>query len=210
MTTTSDMGRVNTRRAGSLRHNPFATRFTRPGRLPPRNEAGDPLDSAALLDRLVAEGGSAGLEGPHGSGKTTLLFAIAAAAATAGRLGGIVRLQNRGDAVAVVRMAARAAPRTIVCVDSWERMGPIASAVARWTAWRRGCGLLVTSHRRTGLPVLMECRTTVSLLRRLVRALPDHGGLITDADIATAHAAHGGDIREALLELYDRFERRAR
>jgi len=210
MTGTSDRGRADVARGGIPRRNPFATRFTRPGRLVPRDPAGAPLDPQMLLDRLSAAGGSAALEGPHGSGKTTLLMALAAAAAAAGRLGGIVRLHTRGDAVTVVRLVAHAAPGTIVCIDSWERMGPIATAVARWIAWRRGCGFLVTSHRRTGLPVLVKCRTTVPLLARLVASLPDHGGFVTDADIAAAHAAHRGNLREALLDLYDRFEHRAR
>lgn len=210
MTTTGDPCRVTSRIPGASRRNPFATRFIRPGRLAPRDGTGLPLDAAALLERLTAGGGAAALEGPHGSGKTTLLLAIAAAATAAGRLGGIVRVRTRADAMAVVRLVARVAPNALVCVDSWERMGPIAAACTRWTARRRGCGLLVTSHRRTGLPVLVECCTTVPLLAQLVGALPDHGGLITDADVAAAHAAHGGNLREALLDLYDRFEARAR
>lgn len=189
--------------------NPFTTRFIRPGSLAPRDAEGAPLDVAALLDRLTILGGSAAIEGPHGSGKTTLLVAVADALAATGRLAGMVRLRTWSDGIRAVRLIFRAAAGTTVLIDSWERMGPVASRVALWTARRRGCGLLVTSHRHTGLPVLVQGRTSVALLRRLVAALPDHGGLIVADDIAAAHAAHGGNLREALLDLYDRFERRA-
>jgi hypothetical protein len=40
--------------------------------------------------------------------------------------------------------------------------------------------------------------------------LPDHGGLITGDDIDDACRRHAGNLREALYDLYDRFERRAR
>jgi hypothetical protein len=190
--------------------NPFATRFTQPGRLAPHGIDGLPLDLVRMLDQLAAVGGSGAIEGPHGSGKTTLLVALADRLMGESRLGGLVRLRSPGDAVSALRRILRAAPGTTICIDSWERMGTAAATLARWFAWRRGCGLLVTSHRRTGLPSLIHCRTSAGLLERLVSTLPDHGGLIAGDDIAAAHAAHGGNLREALLDLYDRFERRCR
>ena len=48
------------------------------------------------------------------------------------------------------------------------------------------------------------------LLRAIVAALPDHGGLIQDEDLTAAFARHGGNLRESLSDLYDRFEERAR
>jgi len=165
---------------------------------------------AAIVGRLADLGGTAAIEGPHGSGKTTLLVAVAESLAMTGRLAGMVRLRAWSDGVRAVRLVSRAAAGTMVLVDSWERMGPVAARVALWSARRRGCGLLVTSHRPTGLPVLAQGRTSLELLERLVAALPDHGGLIAADDIAAAHTTHDGNLREALLDLYDRFERRAR
>jgi len=190
--------------------NPFTTRFIRPGSLAPRDAEGNPLDMAAIVGRLADLGGTAAIEGPHGSGKTTLLVAVAESLAMTGRLAGMVRLRAWSDGVRAVRLVSRAAAGTMVLVDSWERMGPVAARVALWSARRRGCGLLVTSHRPTGLPVLAQGRTSLELLERLVAALPDHGGLIAADDIAAAHTTHDGNLREALLDLYDRFERRAR
>lgn len=210
MSMTTQQGSPAVPSAYRVRRNPFATRYTGPGRLVPLDPAGKPVSLVALLARLAVAGGSGAIEGPHGSGKTTLLVALAQALGMNGRFGGLIRLRARSDAIAAVRLVARATPGTTVGIDSWERMGPIAGTVVRWTAHRRGCGLLVTSHRRTGLPVLIECRTSVALLAELVAALPDHEGVIAETDVAAAHAAHGGNLRESLLELYDLFEYRAR
>jgi hypothetical protein len=66
----------------------------------------------------------------------------------------------------------------------------------------------VTSHQPAGLPVLWRCETTPDLLRAIIARLPDHGGLVDDADIAAAFHRHGGNLRESLYDLYDRVERR--
>lgn len=189
--------------------NPFATRHTAPGRLAPRDSRGAPLDLAALLAAARAAGAAA-IEGRHGAGKTTVLTALANRLAEAGLLAGLVRTRSRADGVAVLR-AVRAAPAgTTVCIDSWEALGRVGAAVIRWAARRRRVNILVTSHRPTGMQTLVHCATTPDLLARLVADLPPHGGLIGAADVEQAFRRHDGDVREALYDLYDRFERRAR
>lgn len=195
--------------AAAPRRNPFATRHVRPGRLVPCDENGAPLD----LDALVARAGAprvATIEGPHGSGKTTLLVALANRLAAAGQLAGTIRTESRSAGAAVLAALLRAAPGTTLCVDGWETLGGAAAAVARWVARRRGVGLIATSHGPVRMPTLVRCGTTPALLARLVADLPDHGGLIGADDVTAAFMAHGGDIREALYDLYDRFERRSR
>jgi len=195
--------------AATRRRNPFATRHTSPGTLRPRDQHGEPLDIAALAARARSLPVAA-LVGPHGAGKSNLLRAVARHLAAEGRLAATVRVRSPGDGWGVVQ-AVRAAPRaTTLCVDGWEALGGVWPAIARWVAWRRRVGLLVTCHRATGVPELVRCTTTPALLRRLVDDLPDHGGLITDADIAAAFTTRQGDVREALYDLYDRFERRSR
>lgn len=190
--------------------NPFATRFTRPGRLAIRGRDGSPLDPATLVEALDGMGGTAALEGPHGSGKTTLLLAVAAVLGARRRLGGLLRLHGRGDAGRALALMRTAAPGSVLCVDSWEQAGLWTGGAIRRAGRRRGVGLLVTSHRATQLPLLHRCGTSSILLARLVDDLPSHGGLITSADIEAAHARHGGDLRSALFDLYDRFEARIR
>lgn len=189
--------------------NPFATRHTRPGCLVPRDPAGEPLDVVALAAR-ARRLRTAAIEGPHGAGKTNLLHALARHLAGADLLGGTVRVRSRRDGLAVVRAALRARPGTTVCVDGWEALGRAGAVVVRRLAACRRVGLVVTCHRSAGLPALVRCTTTPALLARLVADLPGHGGLIDASDVREAFAARCGNVREALYDLYDRFERRAR
>lgn len=188
--------------------NPFATRHTRPGTLPPLTADGRPRDVAALAAEILRLGG-AGLEGPHGSGKSTLLVALATELEARDRLATILRLGRRGSVTALAAIL-RSAPGRVVCLDGWETLGRPLAALARLVARRRRVILVVTSHRPAGLPLTVRTETSLPLLEVLVRRLPDHGGLITADDMEAAFAGHRGNLREALLDLYDRFEHRAR
>jgi len=197
-----------------LPRNPFATRFTRPGQIRPLDGCGQPIDPAALCDRLAAIGGAAAIEGPHGSGKTTLLTHLAAELEGRGTLAARVRLRSWRDACVAVAAILRAGPGRTVCIDSWERLGPVMGPLARLAALVCRCGLLVTSHRGSGLPLLVRCETTPALLAGILRQLPEHerwqGELVFAADVEQAFATCGGNLRESLYELYDRFDRRVR
>lgn len=191
------------------RANPFATRHVRPGRLVPRDADGVPLD----VDLIVARArdlGVAAIEGPHGAGKSNLLTTLAARLAAAGLLAGSVRPGPQRGGVTLLGVVLRASPGTTLCVDGWETLGHFRGAVVVWAARLRRVGLIATTHRATGMPVLVRCRTTPALLASLVADLPDHGGLIGATDITAAFTACRGDVREALYDLYDRFERRSR
>ena len=194
--------------------NPFATRFTRPGRIAPLEGTGRRVDVDELVDRLRGLGGTAAIVGPHGSGKSTLLVHLAAAIERGGERVPLVRLRSWRDVPAAWAAIRDAAPGGMVCIDSWECIGLAARSVLRLASRLKGCGLLVTSHRDVRMPELVRCGTTASLLRWIVRSLPGHeswhGTLICDSDIEAAFAIHGGNLRESLYELYDRFEARAR
>jgi energy-coupling factor transporter ATP-binding protein EcfA2 len=194
--------------------NPFATRFTRPGRIEPFDHQGNRIDVDALLERLHLLGGTAAIVGPHGSGKSTLLVHLADAIDRRGEHVHRVRLHSWRDAFAAWKAIRRAPARGTVCIDSWECLG-VASRTALLLAARlTGRGLLVTAHRGADMPQLVHCGTTATLLRSIVRTLPGrdgwHGTWILDSDVESAFAAHGGNLRESLYELYDRFEVRAR
>lgn len=189
------------------RGNPFSTRYTAPGRLPPLAADGDPLDIDPLVAR-ISRGGVVAIVGPHGSGKTTLLVTL------------VRRLEESGHPVRFVRASAAEALRTLVrtmcrtpaggtvAVDSWERLGPLSRGIVRLAAGWRRCGLVVTAHRAGGLPVLAACRTTPRLLAAVVDRLPSAAAAIEAGDIAVAYARHAGNLRDALGMLYDRFEER--
>ncbi len=191
------------------RHNPFATRFTRPGAVPPLDSLGLPLDVAALARRARCLGVSA-IEGMHGAGKSTLLAALASTLADSGLLAGRIRSRSRRDGPIVARAVFRSRPGTMLCVDGWETLGVLQGALVSHVARYRGVGLIVTVHRPGRMATLVHCTTSPALLGRIVADLPDHGGLIAAEDVVDAYAAHGGNLREALYDLYDRFERRCR
>ena len=197
---------------GSAILNPFASRYTRPGCLPPLDYMGRCIDADAMLSAFDHMGAMASIRGPHGAGKSTLLTHLADRWEDRGMAVERVRLRTRADMAQAMACIGRAPDAGLVCIDSWE----LAGGFARWRACRKarsvGCRLLVTEHRRTGLPALIECRTTAALLGKIVSQLPDHhrwfGTLIDSLDIEAAFALSGGTLREAIAELYDRFERR--
>lgn len=157
----------------------------------------------ALIARLASLGYRAAIVGPHGAGKTTLLEDLESP------------LRARGFRITVVRLAAdarrppndwrsRAAalgPRDIVCLDGAEQLSTIAWLRFRWRA-RRAAGLIVTSHARGRLPLLVECTTSIDLLDRIVRRLspaPAPGAPSAEE----LFRRHRGNLRDALRELYD-------
>jgi hypothetical protein len=191
--------------------NPFSTRHVRPGRIPPLGDRGEPLAIDGLLARLDQVGGSAAIRGPHGSGKTTLLEHLATAIQHRGTPVVRMRLRTAVDVPAVIGAILRAPGGGVLCIDSWDCMGRLPAAAARLLARARRCSLIVTTHRATSLPLLAVRATTPELLVAIVRRLPGHdrwgGECIGSHDIDAAFARSGGNLREALYELYDRFER---
>jgi len=194
----------------TIRRNPFATRYVASARLTPRDADGVILDLAALVVRLGANAGSGAIVGAHGTGKSTLLSHLADAVAAGRRPVWRTRMSHRGDTIAVIDSIRNAPRGALVCIDSWELLGPAGRIVARWLAGRVGVGLLVTAHRETGIPTLFRCRGSRHLLGALVSQLPGYdewfGTTIVPDDLDAAEAEAGGDMRRAFDLLYDRFE----
>jgi hypothetical protein len=108
-----------------------------------------------------------------------------------------------------MRVILNAEPAAIVCLDGWEMLG-LLKGVARVAAWWRGVVLVVTGHRPCGFRFVFRTSATLPLLAALVDRLPDHGDLIAASDLKESLERHPDNVREALLDLYDRFEHRAR
>lgn len=194
--------------------NPFSTRFTRPGCIDSYDAAGGRIDVGLLLARLDRLGGTAAIVGPHGSGKSTLLVHLSEEITRRGGRAPRIRLRSWRDAMSVLRVMRGAGAEATVCVDGWECMGLPVRLFLRLVAGILGCRLLVTSHRGGDLPVLIRNATSSALLHAIVRSLPEsdlwHGELIAPIDVEQAFAGHGGNLRESLWNLYDRFEARVR
>jgi hypothetical protein len=187
--------------------NPFSTRHVRPGALPyvfpPEG------DLHRLVARLQANHWWGQIIGPHGSGKSTLLATLTPALARAGRDPRAITLHDGERSLAAhSSMLEGAGANSIVIVDGYEQL----SRLRRWRlkrfCRRRASGLLVTSHTPVGLPPLaitaVDERTAEAVLRLLV---PQPGTVGRD-DLLRALAAHPGDLRETLFELYDVYEAR--
>jgi hypothetical protein len=199
--------------------NPFSTRYVRPGALPFFFADGQSAD--ALVERLRASGWWGEIVGPHGSGKSALLSALAPRLDQAGRSLLIVELHDgqRRLPPGVLDRSERPA-ETLLIVDGYEQL-------SWWSRWRlkqtcrlRGWGLLVATHRPAGLPRLATTRTDLDLARHIVayllgRAAGEGGSggraaradAVTDQDVIECFASSGGDLREMLFMLYDRYNR---
>jgi len=167
---------------------------------------GAPADLGDLLERFEALGRRAAVIGPEGSGKTTLLDALDRQLTGRGFEVRRLRAAPGGGALWSAAGPARrdgAGPRTLLFVDGIDRLPAAARRRVRRAA-RGAAGLLVTAHRRLRLPTLIECATTPALLAALVEELAGGSAARWPVPAAAAlHARHRGNLRTALLELYD-------
>lgn len=191
------------------RGNPFATRHTRPGAVPPLDQAGRPLDLGPLWD-AVERHRQVAIVGPHGTGKSTLLAGLAAHLAATGRLGELRRVHRRRDLIRLLAAIGSGPADAVLLIDGWEQLGRPGAALAAAAARVVGRRLVVTSHAATWFPVARRTGGTLPLLTAIVARLPTHNAVITPADLAESFAASGGNLRDALGDLYDRFELRSR
>ncbi len=188
------------------RENPFrvarvrtAIRYARTAADPDSSRDG----AIALLPRLAALSYRAAIVGPHGSGKTTLLEDLEHVLTQRGCRITHLRLDTEDPRLPrdwPVR-ARRLGARDIVCLDGAEQLAPLAWTRLRWQA-RRARGLIVTAHHPGRLPTLVACATSPALLDRIMRRLAADD-LVAAPPAAELFARHGGNVREALRELYD-------
>lgn len=187
--------------------NPFSTRFVRPGALPYFFPAGESAEQLAA--KFAAQGWRGQIVGPHGSGKSTLLAALAPSIERSGRKTIHFALHDGERRLPITAEKRRSlSAGDVLVIDGFEQL----SAFNRWQirrlCRRRGCGLLVTAHADAGLPELFRTESNRELARRVVERLAPGDEIIAAADIDQAFLARGGDLREALFELYDLYEQR--
>ncbi len=207
--------------------NPFATRWVRPGAV--RYCFPADMNAQMLIGQLKDDHWRGAIVGPHGSGKSTLLCELISAIE---QLGIVVRRialcdgQRKlpADLLRQVRrdIATDSAhdahvdrhPAVLLVVDGYEQLGWWARRWLSMFCRAPRCGLLITAHADTAVGrilVLFRTSTDLATVQHLVdEVLPPHGGTIRADDVATAFAAHHGNVRETLFALYDLFEKRRR
>jgi hypothetical protein len=188
--------------------NPFSASRIRPGAVEFLFGEGDSI--AACLVRLSRNGGWGQIRGPHGSGKSTLLCALVPRLEESGRRVVQFTLQDRQRSLPVSPAELDEWDQsTQVIIDGFEQL----SWINRWRikrfCRRRGCGLLITTHRDLGFPDVTVTAPTVELAHRIAaRLLDGWPGLIQSEDVEKSFAEHGGDLRETFFALYDLYETR--
>lgn len=190
--------------------NPFSACCTRPGAIPYLFPQGQ--SAASLLEQLQADGWWGQILGPHGTGKSTLLAALIAAIQQSGRATILIELHDGAR-----RLPGGLAPLSaltagaLVIVDGYEQL-------SRWSRWRlkrfcreRSLGLLVTTHRSVGLPLLCRTESSLALAQELIDQLsPGWASWVSRREVEERYAFHGGNLRELLFDLYDRYEQHHR
>ena len=190
----------------SSQSNPFCTRFTRPGAQPFLFSKG--CSVSALLEQLAARNYCGQIVGPHGSGKSTLLATLQHA----------LRAQGRQVIAMELHDGQRRLPQTLssisgvtnntqLTIDGYEQLSLWSRLAVQRFCRRQQCGLLVTSHQPVGLPLLFRTEVTTVLAVEVVgRLLQDDRQRFSPDFISACLKAHGGDLRETLFDLYDRYQ----
>jgi hypothetical protein len=189
--------------------NPFSVCWVSPGRIPYFFDMG--LSIEDLVARLRASGWRGEIVGPHGAGKSTLLAALepcVQAERTVCRFV-VERGQRR-----LPRIDVTAALRTqcpLLIIDGYDELAAWYRRWLRRQVVSAGAGLLVTSHAPTGLPHLLKVTPKLELVLKLVHHLvQQHDHNIPEDEVAASFSRHGGNVREILFDLYDRYEHNRR
>lgn len=207
----------------SIASNPFSTRNVKPGVIPFLG-----LEASRILEmarKLIDSHAMVQIVGPHGAGKTTLTFAIEKQlnhlALAAGQKLFVRRLTvGAGQSVRSIHGTVPTGddrngdPSLLFVVDGIERMGFLQQLGFLSHCRKNGYRLLATTHRPLKkLPVIHRIDSKADTLVKLVSHLsPDLLGQagFRKLDLECLFIEQKGDLRECLMQLYDRFEGQSR
>ncbi len=158
-----------------------------------------------IVSRVKAANFRGALVGPHGHGKSTLMHQLALIDPPSGLTQHpVIQVMADGSNVDEVKRALTAGDGRLF-IDGIDLLP---WRLRRGVAHRRE--VIVTSHRTTRLPTLVDCETTpgspgAGVLGELVgRLSPSVRAALGDEGVTALHERHRGNVRDALRELYDR------
>ena len=190
--------------------NPFATRYVSPGRI-------DWVGTAATAPEVLVARfygpcrRRAAIVGPHGSGKSTLLEHLSPLLGS-----GVVRVNLRRNGrpfQRAIETRKHWSSQGILVIDGFEQLSPTAQWLIRLLTRFRRLGLLVTTHHRNSLPLLIETCSTVEVLQSVMQCAFRNAGVtgfdafVDRVNVSSLLEQEKGNIREVLMRLYDEFSR---
>ncbi len=200
--------------------NPFSAERIRPGGLPFVFPSG--ITPEKLWDRFCQLGGQAQILGGQGSGKTSLIRALLEASPWREVESRVLAIRDRKPgSLPAVREMKIGCPGCLLVVDGFEQWSLPGQILVALYARVRGLRLLVTGHKRSFLPILVELRPEWPLACRLVHLLLQevteerlrHGlppVSIPESVIYEAFCHSRANIREMFFRLYDIYEELSR
>jgi hypothetical protein len=180
--------------------NPFAVERVHAIRYRPPNTTFD-----RLLARLHELNYRAAITGPEGSGKTTLLEDLGHTFREKGIRTKVVFVNDTSsfDSPSCRRLLADLSRDQIVLLDGADLIRRSDWSLLKRHTITHAYGLVITSHRRGLLPTLIECSTSLALLKEIVAELQPHGRPLAAEFLDNLYERHQGNLRHCLRELYD-------
>jgi hypothetical protein len=200
----------NTRPSRDLT-NPFCAARLRPGTIDFIFEHGTCLEQ--LVDVLEANQWHGQITGRHGTGKSTLLAALTPAMEARGRLVKTVTLGADqkalpGEFLTSLRLTAGLG---VAAIDGVEQLHVWNRLLLKRFCHAHAVGLVVASHRSARLPYLYQTAVDVPRAWKVVERFQEgYPPLVRIGDLVERLASRHNNLREALFDLYDLYEERAR
>jgi hypothetical protein len=164
----------------------------------------DDDDWDALLARLESAAWRGAIVGPHGAGKTTVLEQLAPRLAARGFNPKLLTLRAESTSADKQMLAAATSARApdFLLLDGAEQL-----TTRQWLTFqnwmRTAAGCVITLHRESRLPTVLQVDSSPALLDELTHELC--GAWLPEGEARRLFIRHHGNLRECLRELYDRW-----
>jgi energy-coupling factor transporter ATP-binding protein EcfA2 len=163
-----------------------------------------PSAEDSVFATLEQSGWTGGIVGPHGSGKTTLLLRLQDMMHAQDITTEFFQCREEGPPLSSRdwNTFEKKCSGSVLLLDGADLLPRLHWGRLRRLA-RAGCGLLATAHHDLkGFPTVYTTDPSPDRLAELIAQL--HPRILDGTDPETLYRKHGGNIREALRDLYDR------